>query len=149
LPVLTSRFERFATDITPSKISSIEKMFNDTENLVKEISKTKKVLILAGADFSHVGPHFGDDIKITPEVKSDTEKKDREKIEYILKLDYDGFYSAVMKDKNSTKICGLSPIYSSLRLIKAIKPDTKPELLDYSQADDPFGGFVSFASIFF
>ncbi|MBP7795770.1 MAG: AmmeMemoRadiSam system protein B [Elusimicrobiales bacterium] len=149
LPVLTSRFERFATDITPSKIDSIEKMFKSIERLVSEISKDKKILIIAGADLSHVGPRFGDDINITPQLKSDIEKKDREKIEYILKLDYDGFYSAVMKDKNSTRICGLSPIYSSLRLVKAIKPESKPELLDYAQADDPFGGFVSFASIVF
>lgn len=149
LPILTGRFERFAIDIPPSKIDTVEKMFRDIEALIKEISKVKKIMIIAGADFSHVGPRFGDDIEITPNIKSDVEEKDKEKIKHILNLDADGFYMSIMSEKNKTKICGISPIYAALRFIKAINPNTKPTLLDYSTAEDPFGGFVSFASIIF
>lgn len=149
LAILTSRYERFAQDQPPSKIENIEKMFKDMEDLIREISKNKKIMIIAGADFSHVGPRFGDNIQITQSVKSEIEKKDREKIEYILNLDADGFYMSVMSEKNSTKICGLSPIYATLRALRAVEGEKKPKLLDYAQADDPFGGFVSFASIVF
>ncbi|MEF3279483.1 MAG: AmmeMemoRadiSam system protein B [Elusimicrobiota bacterium] len=149
IPILTSNFERFASDSPPSKIETVEKLFKETENFIKELAKNKKVLILAGADLSHVGPRFGDPIEITPQLKSEIEKKDKEKIDKILNLDPDGFYMSVMSEKNATNICGLSAIYSALRMIKALNPNSKPELLDYSQADDPFGGFVSFASIVF
>ena len=149
LPILTGAFERFATDIPPSKIETVEKMFQDIESLIKEISKNKRIMVVVGADFSHVGPRFGDDIEITPDVKSEIEKKDKEKINHILNLDPDGFYLSVISEKNETKICGLSAIYAALRVIRAINPDVKPHLLDYAIASDPFGGLVSFASIIF
>lgn len=149
LSILTSSFERFATDIPPSKIDTIEKLFKDFENLLKELSKNKKILLLAGADLSHVGPRFGDEIEITPQLKKEIEEKDKEKIKPILNLDPDGFYMSIMKEKNQTHICGITPIYCLLRTVKAIKPDAKPQLLDYSQADDPIGGFVSFTAISF
>lgn len=149
LPILVSNFERFASDITPSQIDTVEAMFRNIENLLKEISKNKKIMIIAGVDLSHVGPRFGDDIEINPLIKSAIETKDKEKIDYILNLDYDGFYKAVISNENETNICSVSPLYAAMRSIKAISPQSKGKLLDYAQADDPFGGFVSFASIIF
>ncbi|MGC8866694.1 MAG: AmmeMemoRadiSam system protein B [Elusimicrobiales bacterium] len=149
LPILTSNYERFAVDIPPSSIENIERMFRDVEKIISELSRNKRVMVIAAADFSHIGPRFGDEINITQEIKAEIERKDKEKISHILNLDPDGFYISVISEKNSSKICGLSSIYAALRAIKSIEGDKKPTLLDYAQADDPFGGFVSFASIVF
>ncbi len=149
LAILTSSYERFATDSPPSSIQNIEDMFRGLEKIVEETSKDKKVMILAAVDFSHVGHRFGDDVEVSDELKKEIENKDREKIKHILNLDPDGFYMSVISEKNSTKICGLSPLYAALRAIRALKPNKPGVLLDYAQADDPFGGFVSFASIIF
>lgn len=149
LPILTGSFERFATDVPPSKIATVEGIFKGIEELVRELSKSKRIMVIAGVDFSHVGPRFGDDIEITPGVKEEIEAKDKEKIKYILDLDPDGFYTSIISEQNKTKICGVSAIYCALRVIKAIGSQLKPTLLDYDLAEDPFGGVVSFASIVF
>jgi AmmeMemoRadiSam system protein B len=150
LPILVTDFERFCEKNPPSKIEYIEKFFNSAEIILKELlNQNKKVLILAGVDFSHVGPRFGDDIEITPEIKKTIEEYDKKILNLALELKADEFFLSVAETENETNICGLSATYSALRFIKSINPNAKGKFLDYSQADDPFGGFVSFASMVF
>jgi hypothetical protein len=150
LPILVTDFERFCEKNPPSKIEYIEKFFNSAEIILKELlNQNKKVLILAGVDFSHVGPRFGDDIEITPEIKKTIEEYDKKILNLALELKADEFFLNIAETENETNICGLSATYSSLRFIKSINPNAKGKFLDYSQADDPFGGFVSFASMVF
>jgi AmmeMemoRadiSam system protein B len=150
LPILVTDFERFCEKNPPSKIEYIEKFFNSAEIILKELlNQNKKVLILAGVDFSHVGPRFGDDIEITTEIKKTIEEYDKKILNLALELKADEFFLNVAETENETNICGLSATYSALRFIKSINPNAKGKFLDYSQADDPFGGFVSFASMVF
>jgi len=150
LPILVTDFERFCEKNPPSKIEYIEKFFSSAEIILKELlNQNKKVLILAGVDFSHVGPRFGDDIEITPEIKKTIEEYDKKILNLALELKADEFFLSVAETENETNICGLSATYSALRFIKSINQNAKGKLLDYSQADDPFGGFVSFASVVF
>jgi len=150
LPILVTDFERFCEKNPPSKIEYIEKFFNSAEIILKELlNQNKKILILAGVDFSHVGPRFGDDIEITPEIKKTIEEYDKKILNIALELKADEFFLNIVETENETNICGLSATYSALRFIKSINPNAKGKFLDYSQADDPFGGFVSFASMVF
>jgi AmmeMemoRadiSam system protein B len=150
LPILVTDFERFCEKNPPSKIEYIEKFFSSAEIILKELlNQNKKVLILAGVDFSHVGPRFGDDIEITTEIKKTIEEYDKKILNLALELKADEFFLNVAETENETNICGLSATYSALRFIKSINPNAKGKFLDYSQADDPFGGFVSFASVVF
>jgi AmmeMemoRadiSam system protein B len=150
LPILVTDFERFCEKNPPSKIEYIEKFFNSAEIILRELlNQNKKVLILAGVDFSHVGPRFGDDIEITPEIKKTIEEYDKKILNLALELKADEFFVNIAETENETNICGLSATYSALRFIKSINTNAKGKLLDYSQADDPFGGFVSFASMVF
>jgi|YNPMSStandDraft_1061717.scaffolds.fasta_scaffold00883_13 hypothetical protein len=150
LPILVTDFERFCKKNPPSKIEYIEKFFNSAKIILKELlNQNKKVLILAGVDFSHVGPRFGDDIEITPEIKKKIEEYDKKILNLALELKADEFFLNVAETENETNICGLSATYSALRFIKSINPNAKGKFLDYSQADDPFAGFVSFASMVF
>ncbi|MCX7648530.1 MAG: MEMO1 family protein, partial [Elusimicrobiales bacterium] len=100
-------------------------------------------------DLSHMGQRFGDDFPITGEIKKQTEEFDKKVLNLALELKADEFFKEISKNKNSTKICGLSAIYCALRFIKSINPQIRGKILDYSQANDPFGGFVSFASMIF
>ena len=150
IPILVTDFERFCEKNPPSKIEYIEKFFNDAEKILKELIKqNKKILVIAGVDFSHVGPRFGDDIEITPELKKQVEDFDKKILNLACDLKADEFFTSIVADDNATNICGLSATYSALRFIKSINPNMKGRLLGYSQADDPFGGFVSFASMIF
>jgi AmmeMemoRadiSam system protein B len=108
-------------------------------------------MILAGVDLSHVGPRFGDQEDVTPERKKLIEGKDRATLELALQLKPDDFYRSVVSDGNKRKVCGLSALYTALRLIKALAGDAPGagKLLAYGQADDPAGGVVSFAGAVF
>ncbi|MGC8727733.1 MAG: AmmeMemoRadiSam system protein B [Elusimicrobiales bacterium] len=151
LPILVTDFERFSSEENPpSKIEYMEKFFSQSEILLKSMLKeNKKILILAGVDLSHMGQRFGDDFPITGEIKKQTEEFDKKVLNLALELKADEFFKEISKNKNSTKICGLSAIYCALRFIKSINPQIRGKILDYSQANDPFGGFVSFASMIF
>lgn len=150
IPILVSSFERFSPDEAPSKIPTIEKAVKDLGEVLKaEIARGKTVMILNGVDLAHVGPRFGDDLEITPELEKTIENEDRKSLVDALSLDADGFYRSVVADGHWRKVCGLSALYTGVRLIKAIGAKGPGRLLSYGQAPDPAGGVVSFASAIF
>ncbi len=102
-------------------------------------------LIISGADLAHVGPRFGDPYQVTERLIEWMSQEDHKSIEHIKSCDADGFFDSVMYDGNRRKVCGLSSIYTTLKLLKS----GKGELLNYAYAPDPSGGIVSFASIVF
>jgi hypothetical protein len=59
--------------------------------------------------------------------------------------DADGFFEAVARDGDRRRICGLSPIYSLLRMLG---PGAAGALRRYAQWPDP-QGTVTFASVVF
>jgi AmmeMemoRadiSam system protein B len=152
VPILVSSFERFATERPPSQVETVEgALMKMGEALRRRAQKGERIMVLAGVDLSHVGPRFGDQEDVTPEAKKLAEEKDRAALEHALRLKADDFYLAVASDGNKRKVCGLSALYTALRLIKALAGDAPAagKLLAYGQADDPAGGFVSFAGAVF
>ncbi|MDD5630061.1 MAG: AmmeMemoRadiSam system protein B, partial [Elusimicrobia bacterium] len=152
VPILVSSFERFASDQAPSKVETVEGALTKMgEALRRRARKGERIMVLAGVDLSHVGPRFGDQKAVTPEAKKLAETADRAALEQALRLKADDFYLSVVAGGNPRKVCGLSALYTALRLIQALAGDSPAEgrLLAYSQADDPAGGFVSFASAIF
>lgn len=152
VPVLVSTFERFSPDEAPSKIPTIEKAIKDFGEVVRaHQARGRRVLVLCGIDLAHVGPRFGDDVEITPELEKKIEDEDRKSLVAAMSLDADGFYKSVVADEHWRKVCGLSSLYTGLRLIKELGgASAKPgRLLSYGQAPDPAGGVVSFASALF
>jgi len=150
IPILVSTFERFSPDEAPSKIPTIEKAIKDLGEVLKaEVAAGRSVTILASIDLAHVGPRFGDDLELTPELAKKIEAEDRKSLIDALALDADAFYKSVVADDHWRKVCGLSALYTGLRLMKAIGATKPGRLLAYDQAPDPAGGIVSFASAIF
>ncbi len=146
IPILVSSFERFSPDEAPSSVPTIEKALRDLADVLnKEIDKGRTVMILNSIDLAHVGPRFGDDLEITPELEKKIEAEDRGSLIAALALDADGFYKSVVADKHWRKVCGLSALYTGVRLMKMLGA-SPGRLLTYGQAPDPAGGLVSFAS---
>jgi AmmeMemoRadiSam system protein B len=147
VPILVSSFERFSPDEAPSRVATVEKALKDLGEILKaERAKGRAVMILNGIDLAHVGPRFGDDLDVTPELEEKIEAEDRKSLVAALALDADGFYRSVVADGHWRKVCGLSALYTGLRLIKALGAGEPGRLLAYGQAPDPAGGLVSFAS---
>ena len=147
VPILVSTFERFSPDEAPSKIDTIEKGIKDLGAVLKaEVAKGRSVTVVCGIDLAHVGPRFGDDLEITPELEKKIETEDRKSLVDAMALDADGFYKSVVADGHWRKVCGLSALYTGIRLMKMIGATKPGRLLSYGQAPDPAGGVVSFAS---
>lgn len=151
VPILCSSFYSFANDRSPSSIGTIEQALKKMGEVLRRRSQAgEKILILMGVDLAHVGPRFGDERELTPDLRKKIEAEDRVSLEFALKLNADDFYMSMIADKHWRKICGLSAIYTGVRLIKSLsEPSTVGQLLTYGQADDPMGGVVSFASAIF
>lgn len=147
IPILVSSFERFSPEKAPSSVPTIEKALKDLGMVLRaEIAKGKTVMILNGIDLAHVGRRFGDDLDVTPALEKKIETEDRKSLIDAMALDADGFYTSVVSDEHWRKVCGLSALYTGLRLMKEIGATKPGRLLSYGQAPDPAGGLVSFAS---
>lgn len=142
VPILCSSFERFASDRPPSGIETVEK----TLRQFGDVLKNRSVLILAGIDLGHVGPRFGDRETLGLDLEKKLETEDRDSLEHAWNVEADALYMSVLQNGHWRKWCGLSALYTSLRLIKAIAPAAKGRMLSYGQAPDPAGGLVSFTS---
>ena len=152
VPILVSSFERFSPGEPPSKIPTLEKALKDLGAVVHaHQARGRRVMVLCGIDLAHVGRRFGDDLEVTPALETRIEDEDRRSLVAAMALDADGFYRSVVKDGHWRKVCGLSSLYTGLRLIKDLEgAASRPgRLLAYGQAPDPAGGLVSFASALF
>ena len=152
VPILVSSFERFSPDEAPSKIPTIEKALKDFGAVVRaHQAKGRRVMVLCGIDLAHVGPRFGDEDEVTPDLEQKIEAEDRKSLVDAMALDADGFYRSVVAGDHWRRVCGLSSLYTGLRLIKELEGSSSQpgRLLAYGQAPDPAGGVVSFASALF
>jgi len=152
VPILCSSFERFCPDRPPSTVSTVEGAIAQVGRaLRRRADRGESIMVLAAVDLAHVGPRFGDQEKITPERAKKLEEEDRATLAHALALQADEFYLSVVSDGNQRKVCGLSALYTALRLIAALAGDSgcAGKLLAYAQAKDPAEGTVSFAGAIF
>lgn len=147
VPILCSSFERFSPDRPPSSVPTVEEALRSVgERLAR---RKERILILAGVDFAHVGPRFGDAVELTPELERRIEAEDRASLEHAAALEADRFYMSVLAGGHWRHVCGLSATYTALRWMRAVGGEKARtgRLLTYGQAPDPAGGIVSFASL--
>jgi AmmeMemoRadiSam system protein B len=107
-------------------------------------ASSRRVCLIAGVDLAHVGPRFGDAEPNTPGSLAAVERADRSMLESVVNGDAHGFFASVALDRDARRICGLSPIYTLLRLL----PEARGRLLRYTQWPDPEGA-VSFCAVTF
>ncbi|MFC1853564.1 AmmeMemoRadiSam system protein B [candidate division CSSED10-310 bacterium] len=106
----------------------------------------KKVCIVAGVDFSHVGVQFGAVQGPTQAELTTIAKEDNELIEKIAQREPDQFFQLLAKNKNHHNICGVSAIYTLLSIVTA----SEGKLLNYDYwHDGKVGSMVSFSSLVF
>jgi MEMO1 family protein len=105
-------------------------------------SSSRRVCLIAGVDLAHVGPRFGDTEPNTRRSLAAVEEADRQMLEPVVAADANGFFASVAADRDARRICGLSPIYSLLRLL----PGSSGRLLRYTQWPDPEGA-VTFCAV--
>jgi len=83
-------------------------------------------LIVAGVDFSHIGPKFGHREPATS-LLFDAKEHDRSLLEAICRGDGAGFWSEARKEDNRYNVCG----FSTLALLLELLPGRKGYVLGY------------------
>ncbi len=142
-PILVSSFhEMVANGIVPASDARV-KSFLDA--LRAELAaESRRVLILAGVDFAHVGKKFGDTFAADRAVAERVQREDLDLIANIERGDSTGFFADILKDRDARRICGLSPMYTQLELLSG----HRARLLKYGIAMEPqTESAVSFASL--
>lgn len=105
-----------------------------------------RVTVIAGVDLSHVGQRFGHSRGIPPDELVRVRRDDREVVEAIQGGDAEVFYRTIEKKKDRNNVCGLSPIYLSLDVVRP----SPGRLLSYDLAiETETQSVVTFASLAF
>lgn len=143
VPILVSSFhEMVAAGRMPAEDPRVGSFI---EALRAELAAdSRSACIIAGVDFAHVGRKFGDERAADEEFVKWVEQEDRGLIENIVRGDPEGFFRAIDKDKDRRRICGLSPMYTQLELLRG----RRGRLLKYDVAmEPPTQSAVTFASL--
>ena len=117
------------------------------EALIAAVRETEAALggatvCLAGVDFSHVGPRFGDPA-IDERMREEISARDHEAIAAAHTGDADAWFAAIAAHQDTTRICGFAPVYAMLRCA-----DVKDgRLLRYEQSDEKDGSTVTIAAM--
>src|SRR6185295_913541 len=141
LPILCSAFEQWCGAASPSTAPEVE----DVLGAIREAAAGRRVCYVAGVDFAHVGPVFGDEVEINQELIQWMMAGDTRGLQTIAEGNAESFWNSVVSDGNKRHVCGLSATYAALRLLG----DSEGKVLKYGFAPDPGGGLVSFASVAF
>jgi len=139
LPVLVSSFEAWGAQPSPAEIPGVEAFIASLREGIARCGRP--MIVIGGVDLSHVGPRFGDVGAMAP-LAATARAADLVSLDRVAAGDAEGFYAAVMADGNRRRVCGLSAIYTVLRVLAPISG----RVVDYGQGEDPAGGLVGFAA---
>jgi AmmeMemoRadiSam system protein B len=142
IPVLCNSFHQFVGNgSSPFEDKKISTFLTELKKIIDSYGDS--VVVIAGVDLAHVGPKFGDKDQVDEKTLSWIRNRDAISLEYTEKIDAEGFYRSVEEEKDKRKICGLSSIYSMLKVTDA----SYGTILDYDNAlEEDTGSVVTFAS---
>jgi MEMO1 family protein len=141
VPVLCGSFAHFvAGQADPASDATFQKVIQ----VLAEAMKGRKALVVAAADLAHVGPAF-DGRPVKTEGQAMLRQADEGILHEMAAGSADGFFRELMAVEDSNNVCGLPPIYLSLRLLG----ETRGETVAYDQcpADEQDTSWVSVAGM--
>jgi MEMO1 family protein len=143
LPVLCGNLETYAGAGQPAVLPEVEAFVTAVREAIATLGRP--VCIIGGVDLSHVGPRFGDAEAVGPLMAAEARGSDLRALDQVVDGNAAGFWQTVMADNNQRRICGLSAIYTALRILEPVRG----RILGYDQGLDPAGGLVGFSAVVF
>jgi hypothetical protein len=145
VPILTGSFhEAIEKGVSPMELDPIRQFIDATKEAVSSLGR--EVCYVASADLSHMGLQFGDREGVSEYGLRVISQQDHEMLEYAEKMDGEGFFDSISRERDRRNICGLPPIYLMLRILEA----KEGKLLKYDQAfTKEMQSVVTFASLAF
>ncbi len=145
VPILSGSFhEAIEQRISPMELEPIRQFIDALKEAVSSLGR--EVCYIASADLSHMGLQFGDREGVSEYGLRVLSQEDQEMLEYAEKMDGEGFFSLISRERDRRRICGFPAIYSMLKVMEA----KEGKLLKYGQAFTPeTQSVVTFASLAF
>jgi hypothetical protein len=143
VPILCGSFhEAILEDKSPMELPGVASLIRALKKAMAETER--RVCVLASADLAHVGPRFGDPTPPDRISLLNLAEEDKRLLGYAERIDGEGFFRILAREKDRRKICGLSPIYVLLNVLDGVQG----KLLKYSQSLDPTTqSVVTFGSV--
>jgi AmmeMemoRadiSam system protein B len=141
VPVLCGSFAHFvAGEADPADDAT----FAQVVTVLREAMRGRQAMVVAAADLAHVGPAF-DGRQVKAEGQANLREADNAILREMSAGSADGFFAELKAVDDSNNVCGLPPIYMSLRLLGA----TRGEMIAYDQcpADEDDTSWVSVAGM--
>ena len=105
----------------------------------------EETLLVAGVDFSHIGPKFGHEMPAA-HLKSQSETHDKNLLKHLSRLDADNFWEESKNVKDQFNVCG----FSALACLLEILPTCKGNILNYEVwHEEATRSAVSFSAVVF
>jgi AmmeMemoRadiSam system protein B len=145
VPVLCGSFhEVIEKGMSPIEQEPIRQFIEALRDSVSSLGR--RVCYIASADLAHMGLQFGDPEGIGEYDLRGIAEEDQAMLGYVERLDGEGFFSSISKERDRRRICGLPAIYTLLKTMEG----KEGRLLKYGQAFTPDAqSVVTFASLAF
>ncbi len=145
VPILTGSFHEFvAAGRQPSDSPEVRAFVAALRATTAE--HPGRVCYISGGDLAHIGQRFGDRELLDQRRLKVQAESDLRLLDAACRADAADFFQHVAGVKDQNRICGLSPTYT---MLEVMRPE-RGELLKYGQAVEPDGtSCVSFGSLAF
>ncbi|MGQ9676728.1 MAG: AmmeMemoRadiSam system protein B [Chloroflexota bacterium] len=141
VPILCGSFQPFLDGAAdPSTDATLTRAIQ----ALRDSTNRQRTFVVAAADLAHVGPAFGDSIRYGPSERASLATADNASLQAICSGNPDAFFQAIREERDRRRICGLAPIYLTLRLLG----DIRGEVVAYAQCPADAGdSLVSVAGV--
>jgi MEMO1 family protein len=113
VPILTGSLEAGPNPLSGPRLEQ----FLD---ILRSATQGRKVIVVAAGDLAHVGPAF-DTAPVDPGSLILLKDADSELIQAMCQGNAEGFYQAIQRVQDRNNVCGVAPIYLTLRLLAPLK----------------------------
>ncbi|MBM4406049.1 MAG: AmmeMemoRadiSam system protein B [Chloroflexi bacterium] len=140
VPILCGSFHEFIAGMDDPQ--SYEP-FQQAMAVLQRAAAGKRTVVVAAADLAHVGPNFGDAYPWSPPLRAGLKATDASLMNAVTQGDHAGFFQRVKQDFDQHKVCGLPPIYLTLRMLDGATGHSMG--YDQCPADEQRASLVSIA----
>jgi hypothetical protein len=142
VPVLCGHFGSFvAGEAEPAGYPP----FEEALSLLRGVMAERRTLVVAAADLAHVGPAFGAPYGLDMIGQAQLRNADERLLDTVYAGDASSFFDVLKAEDDRRNVCGLPPIYLTLRLLE---PTTgKPAGYALCPADPQGLSFVTIAGV--
>jgi AmmeMemoRadiSam system protein B len=142
LPILCGSFGSFVSGrADPAK----HRPFQVLQVALQEVFETRRTLVVAAADLAHMGPAFGDPYGLDYIGRGQLRSADQRLLSTIYAGDHFGFFENLKAEGDRRHVCGLPPIYLTLRLLDQVSGE--PAGYDLCPADPQGTSLVTIAGV--